>query len=806
LPSESDVPAATIPDGSRVKARGDEWTTVRCAAYDGCESVLLEGAGAANLGHARVLLRPFDRIEPIPREERLTAATRREWLRHVAGAVLAAHPSGGLRMAARASVDLLPFQLEPALAMLRHARLRLVLADEVGLGKTIQAGLILGELAVTVHECRALILAPAGLREQWRSELESRFALHTILADTTWLLAADRSLPAGLNPWSLPGLYVASIDLIKRAEVLRALEDVTWDLVVIDEAHGVSAGTDRLAAARAVTNRSRRVLLLTATPPFADPEHMQALCGLGRAPTEEPITLFRRTRASIGLASGRRSRLLAVRPTRGERAMHRALERYTTTLWREAGARGDDRARLVAVILRKRALSSAAALASTVRRRLELLAVHAPLDAEQLLLPLRDEDPLDDVAVDTELGSPGLTDAALERELLEAVADRADRAAAAESKMRTLVRLLRRVRQPAIVFTEYRDTLARIAAALPSSLPCLVLHGGLSPHERDAVQRQFNASPSLLLATDAASEGLNLHHRCRLVVHFELPWNPARLEQRTGRVDRIGQARTVHEILLVSRDTAERTVLSPLVRRLRAAGAVGGRTWSLPGESLVAQAIMSCTDAGPVTGPETAETLELNLRDEAGVEATRLLNHRRLRTVRGRRIQHAPDRSTLVHVERIRHQMTAVVLVTLRDGAGRTTHAEIVPLSVRLAERPSSRLAVHARCWAGWVIARAGDLITSRALLHTAPSIDRAREALRRQTAAVRRREAFIAQAFEQSRFELQGSLFDRRAERMVDRWRQVAVDFADDSTARMRAMPAADAIDVDARIVALRA
>src|SRR5690606_26610054 len=141
-----------------------------------------------------------------------------------------------------------------------------------------------------------------------------------------------------------------------------------------------------------------------------------------------------------------------------------------------------------------------------------------------------------------------------------------------------------------------------------------------------------------LLATDAASEGLNLHHRCRLVVHFELPWNPARLEQRTGRVDRIGQARTVHEILLVSRDTAERTVLAPLVRRLRAAGAAGGRTWSLPGESRVAQAILAGADVEPVTGPATAGTLELNLRDEADVEARRLLDQRRLGALRGRRI------------------------------------------------------------------------------------------------------------------------------------------------------------------------
>ena len=799
------MPAATFLEGTRVRARGDEWTTGRSASHDGCESVLLDGAGVANSGQARTLLRPFDRLEPVHRGARITAASRRQWLQHVAASVLSAHPFGGLRVASEASVDLLPFQLEPALAMLRHARLRLLVADEVGLGKTIQAGIILAELSATIQEFRGLILVPAGLREQWRAELRTRFALNAILADTSWLLACDRSLPAGMNPWSLPGLYVASLDLVKRAEVLRALEDVTWDLVVIDEAHGVSPGTDRLAAARAVTARARRVLLLTATPPCAEPDHMQALCALGQATGEEPITLFRRTRASIGLASRRRSKLLAVHPARREQAMHRALERYTAMLWREAGRRDDDRARLVAVILRKRALSSAAALASTARRRLELLGSRASLKEEQLLLPLRDEDPLDDLGRDAELGAGGLADAALERQLLEAVVERADRAAAIETKMRALVRLLLRARQPAIVFTEYRDTLARIAAALPASLSVLVLHGGLSPHERDAVQRQFKASPSLLLATDAAAEGLNLHHRCRLVVHFELPWNPVRLEQRTGRVDRIGQQRAVHEILLVARDTAERTVLAPLVRRLRASGASGGRTWSLPGESRVAHAVMEGTDVESVDAPAFAECLELNLRDDAGVEARRLLTHRRLRRVRSQHVRRPPAAPTLVHVARIRHRVTAVVLVTLRDATGRTAHAELVPLSLHAAERPSSRSQAHARRWAGDVIARAGDLIMACARRCLGRALEEPQRTVLRQAAAIRRREAFIARAFQQNRFELQGGLFDRRAERRADRWRQVAGDFTDDSTERLRAMPSSERIDVDVRIVALR-
>ena len=187
------------------------------------------------------------------------------------------------------------------------------------------------------------------------------------------------------------------------------------------------------------------------------------------------------------------------------------------------------------------------------------------------------------------------------------------RGAERESKTRFLLRLLARMRQPAIVFT---GVPRHARAAAPRS------HGrrtrGLRPARRDVaggavgIQRRstsehtFNrhgpakagrhrGAPHILLATDAASEGLNLHRRCRAVVHFELPWSPARLEQRTGRVDRIGQTRRVHEILLIADDTAERLVLAPLAKRAaRARSAMPGasRLVNALTESRVASAVM----------------------------------------------------------------------------------------------------------------------------------------------------------------------------------------------------------------------
>ena len=252
--------------------------------------------------------------------------------------------------------------------------------------------------------------------------------------------------------------------------------------------------------------------------------------------------------------------------------MHDLLDRYSRRVWEEAGRRGDDRARLVSIVLRKRALSSAGALGTSVERRLALLSGRP--DPWQLALPLTafaDEDPLADDEPLATISAPGLADPRLERRLLAAIVEAARLAASDERKTRFLLRLLSRIREPAIVFTEYRDTLARLAERVAAAGHSVaVLHGGMSPAERSRTQQAFNDSGGILIATDAASEGLNLHHRCRVVIHFELPWNPSRLEQRAGRVDRLGQIRRVHELALVAAHTAERLVVAPLVTRLAA--------------------------------------------------------------------------------------------------------------------------------------------------------------------------------------------------------------------------------------------
>ena len=777
--------------GARVRLRGNSWIVQSLAAHADCQSLRLTGCGSANRRIRRTFLLPFERLRPADLPSRVRVVSRRRWTRRLAQVVASAHPFGGLRAAASAAIDLLPFQLEPALAMLRHARLRVLIADEVGLGKTIQSGMVISELAHADGSLRCLILSPAGLRRQWQDELLSKFAVETTLADADWLVASARDLPPDVNPWSLPGIYVASLDLVKRPEVLRALEDVTWDLTIVDEAHGAGLRTARLSAAQAVGARSRRVILLTATPPDDDPDRFAAIAAIGRMPGEQPIVAFRRTRADVGITARRKSRIIAVRLSEAESAMHRLLERYTSLVWQEAGARGDYTARLAAMILRKRALSGAGALAITVKRRLTVLGTSLPPLGHQLSLPLRDEDPLDDEVGDTAIAASGLSDVALEREWLQRILTVADDARRSESKLRVLTRLLARIGEPAIVFTEYRDTLARIAAALPHDLQPQTLHGALSPRDRTEMVRRFNQSGTLLLATDAASEGLNLHERSRLVVHFELPWTPARLEQRTGRVDRLGQSKAVHELLMVANDTAERFVLAPLLRRARSAADRSARLLRALSESAVADAVIGESALPlPPTVDAPAPTVTLDLAREASEECSRLSAHRRLvaqciETAAHRCLVALPFRAALqptttddrnadvlVNVSAVRRRRGTVVvlLCTLRYESGELIHSELRP--VRLAGRPPNHRTAHAiRDWASRFIETHERLIGEELLRRgldaglTAPQ--RVASALIEAAAA---RERWIARGFSSTAERLvQAGLFDRRSVRQAE-------------------------------------
>jgi len=563
----------TVRPGDLVLVRRARWRIVQVCAYEACQVVTLCGLAPPQQGLERRFVLPLDRVEPIVRPSGLRRVRAVTWRRACRALIAADGPPGSLRAARAAHIDLLPHQLEPAIAILRGLGTRLLLADEVGLGKTIQAGLVASELLTRGVIERVLVLTPAGLREQWLQELADRFAIDARGVDGPFLRHLAATLPIGVNPWRTLATAVASIDYVKRPEVFPAVASCRWDLVILDEAHACAADSDRRVAAHALAAAAPYVLLLSATPHNGDRESFDALCAIGVGPAESPLLVFHRTRTDAGIGTARRIHIVRVRPSRDEGRMHAMLARYADAVRADQHARGVD-VWLALSVLHKRALSSAWSLARSLERRLAALSAESEILSTQIALPLGDRQG-ELIAADEAPVWPAdlrLSDPARERRLLTALHQSARAASTGETKIARLATLLRRAGQSAVVFTEYRDTLLHVRQSL--ARPARVLHGGLTRDERSEVLESFTRDPyGLLLATDAAAEGLNLHHHCRLVVNLELPWNPMRLEQRIGRVDRIGQRRTVHAFHLIAGGTGEERLLARLRARVQTAKA-----------------------------------------------------------------------------------------------------------------------------------------------------------------------------------------------------------------------------------------
>lgn len=560
-----------VDGATRVVARGWVWTRLGGVRHGAIRRVRV-AAATPDAPDLDTLLEPFDRLHALgsPRGARKVSTG---WLRHwVAAWPSTAWPATPVSAPVDLPVALLPHQLSPALAVMGGVSTRVLLADAVGQGKTIEAGVLIRELSSRGAADRVLILTPLTLRDQWRSELAVRCHLDADLVDRAALRARDRQTPAGLNPFQSPGIVLLSLDLAKQPDVLVRLAHHCWDVLVIDEAHGVGGDSARAAAAAALGARARIVVLLTATPHAGDGVAFARLCAIGRLDGEPPPLWFRH-RVWPGVAHGpTKTRDISPRRSDDERSCAAALGAYVRRLERT----GMPAACLIALVLRKRLLSSPAALAASLQHRMNCLERPDP-PAGQSSLPFDDEETesgdADQPAV---LREAGLADPRTETALLTAAHQAAQRAAASWSKASALRRLLRSTREQVLVFSEYRDTLLPLAMALSDQTPVVTLHGGSSPAMRATTLAQFaDRRARVLMATDVAAEGLNLQHTCRLVVHVELPWSPARLEQRNGRVDRLGQPRRVHVWRLLGDPLHESRIIAALsarLARMRAAG------------------------------------------------------------------------------------------------------------------------------------------------------------------------------------------------------------------------------------------
>jgi superfamily II DNA or RNA helicase len=732
-----------------VVARGWTWRRVGEVRHGAIRRVRLL-SGVSDAPDLDTLIEPFDRIRELgwPRRARkVSKAFLQAW---VAGWPATAWPAMRVTAPGDLSIALLPHQLSPVLAVVRGATTRLLLADAVGQGKTIEAGLILRELAARGASDRVLILTPLTVRDQWRTELGSRCRLEADVIDRVALRARDRNAPSGLGPFQAPGIALLSIDLAKQPDVLARLVSLSWDALVIDEAHGVCGDSARTSAAAALGARARIVILLSATPHAGDTNAFARLCAIGRLGDEPAAMWFRHRPASKAGRSSPKGLDVSPRRSAEERACTLALGRYLRRL---------DRARspvtrLIALVLRKRALSSPAALASSLRHRMAWLDAH-DATVQQPGLPFCDEESeIGDVTQPAVLRQGGLADVRSETALLAAALHSAERAAACWSKVGALRRLVRRTRERVLVFTEYRDTLTALSAALSVETSICTMHGGASRGARElALARFADGQARVLIATDVAAEGLNLQHACRLVVHVELPWSPARLEQRNGRVDRLGQRRRVHVWRLLGDREHERRVVAALAARLsrmRAAGVDVG-AFGMP---VTADAVEpSAIDSGVVRAGE---------EDDAEEVAGELERVRRL-VSRWTSARGAPVRSAMrtdLPWRRVRAWPgglpVGATIVCLLPASTRGSRPVLIPVHVTMMGRPPGPPS-------RWLpeLAR---LAARTAALGARP------DAL---TDALRARERALLERARQEHARVvgrwQGSLFERRTARIVE-------------------------------------
>lgn len=525
------------------------------------------------------------------------------------------------------------YQLVPVVMTLEMPRVRLLLADDVGLGKTIEAGLILTELLARQMASRVLVIVPANLREQWREALDYFFHIPARIISTRHRREMERELPAGANPWEHYRTLITSVDYAKQPAIKNQILEQHWDVVIVDEAHQVAkphqSGPDQrvrmdrweLAEALAASDRVRHLLLLTATPhngytdSFASLLRMLdvgAVAGPVHAPrivrpvAERHVCQRRRQDVEAWFQGSpdrspfpaRDQAEVIVPPTAYEMDAIRAVEAYGQRVLQQA-ATGSVQVRTLAhwtvTHLHKRALSSPEALRCSLRNRrarLRQVLEKVMAEAEETPIPLEvaraavlDEDTGEwlsdeEAGQRTEravYGSPEQIRAELT--LLEEVLDKAAKVTPnRDSKLTKLLDTVLRQRLAAypkvVVFTRYVDTMNYLAEQIAgdkrySQATVLTIHGGLNERQRREVFRSFErADVGILVATDAISEGINLQHAAAQVIHYELPWNPNRLEQRNGRVDRFGQRKPVVYIrTMVMDETLDATILKVLVNK-----------------------------------------------------------------------------------------------------------------------------------------------------------------------------------------------------------------------------------------------
>lgn len=610
---------ALLLPGTEVQARSLKWEVVSAEPLGSQTLYRLRGLEHSVRGEELDLLHPFEEIQPVQRGlQPEKAAPLGNWLvYHQAflleqalgpNALLAVQP-GRLRIEA--------YQLVPVLRAIRMSRVRMLLADGVGLGKTIQAGLIITELVARRLAHRILIVSPAGpLMGQWQTELSERFGLRPEIIDRSKLEDVRRSTELGSNPFDHIPIGLVSVDFLKQERILEQLERATYDIVVIDEAHhcmdtGTSAERDdsqRRRLAEVLARGCDSLLLLTATPHDGHDRSFSSLCELldpslitGRGDLrgeKYKDYVVRRLKSHILIDDpdkpGKKKSLfpdrvvtpIAVSADPDSQSvfieMQRGLLDLVSPELRRAFRNRNFSDVLAWIALLKRSVSTVAACQRTLsavaerfsqflddtaeqqearRQRIRTMrdyerkierfgSLTADEEQERGLLEAEDiAQQLASMHREIRRGSYQQSKIANVVEHLDRLIELADTAKAQDPKLQALVATIRSIRKAEpkaniLIYSEYIDSqIAAMAAIKAAKLgPMLSMNGTDDEPSRVATTERFRTEENLILvSTDSAAEGLNLHEKCHHLIHLELPFNPNRLEQRNGRIDRYGQ-------------------------------------------------------------------------------------------------------------------------------------------------------------------------------------------------------------------------------------------------------------------------
>ena len=569
-------------------------------------------------------------------------------LAHLFDPMMAVHSS---------NVEPLPHQISAVYeAMLPRQPLRFVLADDPGAGKTIMAGLLIRELVMRADAKRILIVSPGSLSEQWQDELIEKFGLEFELFSRE-----KQEQCHSRNYFGEQDRLIARLDQLSRNdEYQQLLQQTEWDLIVVDEAHKMSASyfgnkvneTGRFKLGRFLGTITRHYLLMTATPhngkeedfqlfmslldgdrfygKFREGAHKVDISDLMRRMVKEELLRF----DGKPLFPERRAYTVSYTLSDAEVILYDKVTDYVREEMNRADRLDGKRKGTVGFALtqlqRRLASSPQAIYSSLSRRRKKLEARLDELKLKARADTLREDlaeyvvrrkldlpDNLDEVedelsAEEYEAYSEQVVDQAtaaetipeLEAEIIILRGLEQDAAAVVQSgndrKWEEFSRLLQDQpemrtadgrRRKLIVFTEHRDTLsylmARIRGVLGREEAVVTIHGGINRDDRRKTQEEFRNNPDVLvlIATDAAGEGVNLQN-ANLMVNYDLPWNPNRMEQRFGRIHRIGQREVCHLWNLVAAQTREGQVFQTLLSKLEVERqALGGRVFNVLGEA-----------------------------------------------------------------------------------------------------------------------------------------------------------------------------------------------------------------------------